>query len=474
PTTFATENATLVTDTTAGWHFAARGLAFPSGPSSANSGCGSPETGVVIALAAGYHVSAGDSLSISMANVTNPSAGTVSDFGVSTSSDTVAAFAPPYGIGVEVSPQALVSVDRSTTGALATYTLSDLHASSAMVGGTDTLTLEGPTGTVLPSSPGAYSVQDSTTPSGSGAVTTLLAGGGTAQVTFVVPQDIRSGDILSIVVQDVVNPASAGPGYTLNLIGSVSGPLPAAPFPHADVTYPNGSIVDFSGTDYVFAGGHPFGVQSPAALAALRAVDHAAVQVAPAGVALPTAPPRAGTVVSTKAVDGAQTVYVAGTGGALHGFASPNQLTADGYDPAMVVTVTSLSGLSIGPTAGALGPVATALSTAADGALVDSAGTYFVFAGGRAFGIPGTLALATVREHDLGRVLIGAVSAAQESASIANGVLVGTSGPVYASYQGKLYPFTSINQLEADGYAGTAVVPVPGISGLSVVTYGAP
>ncbi|MGH9106257.1 MAG: hypothetical protein ACRDZX_10550, partial [Acidimicrobiales bacterium] len=101
PTTFATENATLVTDTTAGWHFAARGLSFPSASASANPDCASPEAGAVIPLTAGYHVSAGDSLSITTADVTNPPAGAVSDFGVSTSSDTVAAFAPPYGVGVE-------------------------------------------------------------------------------------------------------------------------------------------------------------------------------------------------------------------------------------------------------------------------------------------------------------------------------------------------------------------------------------
>ena len=47
----------------------------------------------------------------------------------------------------------------------------------------------------------------------------------------------------------------------------------------------------------------------------------------------------------------------------------------------------SVAGLKVGATDGVAGASATALATRADGAIVDSAGTFFVFSGGRAFGI---------------------------------------------------------------------------------------
>jgi hypothetical protein len=48
-------------------------------------------------------------------------------------------------------------------------------------------------------------------------------------------------------------------------------------------------------------------------------------------------------------------------------------------------------------------------------------------------------------------------------------VLLTASGRVYVSYPGALYPFKSMAQLVADGYAGTAGVPVPGAGGLGIV-----
>ena len=40
---------------------------------------------------------------------------------------------------------------------------------------------------------------------------------------------------------------------------------------------------------------------------------------------------------------------------------------------------------------------------------------------------------------------------------------------VYASYQGELFRFKAMAQLFADGYGGTAAVPVPGTGALPVV-----
>ena len=89
------------------------------------------------------------------------------------------------------------------------------------------------------------------------------------------------------------------------------------------------------------------------------------------------------------------TMYVVGTDGELHSFSTPAQYLDDGYDTALVVTVPNLGGLTVGSTAGT---ALTALATSADGAIVDFSGTFFTFAGGKAFGIPTPAALAEVQK----------------------------------------------------------------------------
>ena len=113
-------------------------------------------------------------------------------------------------------------------------------------------------------------------------------------------------------------------------------------------------------------------------------------------------------------VNGAATLYVVGTDGELHGFATPRQFLSDGYDPALVVTVPSLSGLTIGASAGSEGATANALATVADGTIVVSSRAYYVFAGGRAFEVP-TAKLAAVRRGDKAQVLPGPVSSSLTS-----------------------------------------------------------
>ena len=244
---------------------------------------------------------------------------------------------------------------------------------------------------------------------------------------------------------------------------------PAAAFPDADLTYPDGAIVSFGGGDYVLAGGRAFAVGT--SLAAVQKVDHAKVLAAPAGTAAPTAATvRPGTLLSTRAVNGEPTVYVAGTDGQLHGFSTSGQFSRDGYDAALVVTVPSLGGASVGPSAGQEGAAVTALATRADGAIVDSGGTFYVFAGGRALGISTPAALAALRAADPATPLAGPVGGAETSAALASGVLLSAPGKVYVSYQGDLYLFKAEAQLAVDGYGGTAAVPVPGTGGLNVFT----
>jgi hypothetical protein len=470
PTNFATVTSVQVTDATQGWHYAAAAPTLASGSA-------------VVPIS--DPVRAGDTLFVTLANVTNPRAQTISDFAVSTSSDAVVMYAAPYTVGLLGRPSPGPSASPSSgvvvtpvpdqAGSLATYTIAGLHASAAMTGGSATISLMGPAGTAFPASPGNYAVFDSTRASGSGAVRAVVIGGGTNDVTITVPSNVSAGDLLELTAQDVVNPATPSNSDSIYLAGPVTGAsVPVRPaFPHASASYPNGAIVSFAGDDYVLAGGRAFAIANATELARLQKVDHAAMLSAPAGVSAPAGrSPRPGTLLFTRPVNGQATIYVAGTDGELHGFATPKQFAADGYDPALVVTVTSLGGLPVGRSAGSEGSGGNALGTAADGAIVDSSGHYFVFAGGRAFALPNGAKLNDLRQADKARELKGTVTTAEKSAGIASGVVLSALGPVYVSYQGYLYAFNSMAQLRADGYGGTAAVPVPGTGGLSLASYG--
>ena len=240
---------------------------------------------------------------------------------------------------------------------------------------------------------------------------------------------------------------------------------PAKPFPHANVSYPNGAIVTFGSSSYVFAGGRAFKA-SASELASVQKVDPAKVIAAPAGASAPTSVvPRPGVLVFTRPVNGNDTIYAVGTDGQLHGFATPKQFQGDGYDPALVVTVPNLGGLTTGSNAGT---TLTALATKADGAIVNSSGTFYTFAGGKAFGIPSQGALLEIRKTNTAEELQGSVGSADTSTAIASGVVLSVAGPVYVSYQGTVYPFKTMTQLANDGYGGTAAVPTPHTGGLTV------
>jgi hypothetical protein len=120
----------------------------------------------------------------------------------------------------------------------------------------------------------------------------------------------------------------------------------------------------------------------------------------------------------------------------VHGFSTSGQFSRDGYDAALVVTVPSLGGASVGPSAGQEGAAVTALATRADGAIVDSGGTFYVFAGGRAFGVSTPAALAAARGADRATPLSGAVGGAETKAAVASGAVLSAPGKVYVSYQG--------------------------------------
>ncbi len=87
----------------------------------------------------------------------------------------------------------------------------------------------------------------------------------------------------------------------------------------------------------------------------------------------PRRSPRPGVTVFTQPVKGNVTIYVIGADGRLHPFATPTQFLQDGYDGANVITVPNRGGLTVGSNAGR---ALTALLTKADGAIVNSSGTF--------------------------------------------------------------------------------------------------
>jgi hypothetical protein len=239
-------------------------------------------------------------------------------------------------------------------------------------------------------------------------------------------------------------------------------------FPEANVTYPNGAIVEFYGTYYLFAGGHAFGVPTLSVLASLQSVDRATIVPAVSDAAVaPAGAPRPGTLVI---VYNNPTLYVAGNDGQLHSFSSPGQLLAEGYDPLLVVTVPNFGGLTVGSPVDAEPRALNAVSTSADGAIADSSGSYYVFDGGKAFSIPTVAALSVVQKSDPATALEGTVGAAQTGAPFATGALVTVDGVPYVGYAGELYAFQSAAQYDADGYGGTPSVVVPNFGGLTVVS----
>jgi len=215
PTNFSTVTGIEVIDTTQNWRFVATAAVLAGGTAT-------------VPLA--DPINAGDSISLLIVAVTNPSSpGTVGDFSAATSGDPVAINAPPYTIVANASPGVLVTVNPTTTAAVASYTIANVRASATLTGGTSTIRLEAPSGTVFPNSAAYYSITDSTTLSGSGTVSAAVGGGGTNVVTFTVRNTINSGDVITLTVADAVNPSTASSSDSITIVGNVTGPAPSAP-----------------------------------------------------------------------------------------------------------------------------------------------------------------------------------------------------------------------------------------------------
>jgi len=214
PTNFTTVTGIEVIDTTQNWRFVASGVVLTNGSAT---------------IPVADSVNAGDLVSLLILGVTNPSSpGTIGDFSAATSGDPVAVDAPAYTIAVNASPGVVVTVNPTATAAVATYTIANVRASGTLAGGSGTIQLDGPSGTVFPNNPAFYGITDSTNSGGSGTVSAAVTGGGTDSVTFTVPNTINSGDVITLTVADVVNPSTASASDSITIRGAVTGPPPSA------------------------------------------------------------------------------------------------------------------------------------------------------------------------------------------------------------------------------------------------------
>jgi hypothetical protein len=237
PTNFTTVSGVEVSDTTQNTHFVASGVVLADG--SATIPLANP-------------INAGDNITLTLASVTNPAAATISDFKVSTSEDVLPTAAASYTIGASASPGVNVNVSPNGLSALATYTIANVRATGPLAGGSSTIAIVGPTGTVFPNNVSDYSVQDSTTPTGSAAASAIVSGGGTNDVVIRVANSINSGDILGLSVQGAINPSIASSTYTLMLQGSVAGLAPTpttTTVPPTTTTVPKPKPAASSGTN---------------------------------------------------------------------------------------------------------------------------------------------------------------------------------------------------------------------------------
>ncbi len=176
--------------------------------------------GAAITIGVPNAIDAGDHLSLAISGVVNPEAGT-DNLSVLTSSDETTATSASYTISAaaEVS-KATVSLSSTAAGANGvTYAIGFNTSSAGAVPAGGSITLVAPAGTIWPDSHSAYVLTDSTTSSGSFTSASSTASGnpGTniynwidgnrgAAVTIGVPNAINAGDVLSLVVNGVVNP----------------------------------------------------------------------------------------------------------------------------------------------------------------------------------------------------------------------------------------------------------------------------
>ncbi len=157
-------------------------------------------------------INAGDTITLVVADVTNPPQSTSNTLAVATSSDTIPSVSTPYTT-TSANSISSVSVNSSSdvAGALGvTYKISFTTSSTgSLAGGHSDIYITATAGTILPTGSFGYSITDNTTPSGTGGVSGVQASGAYAVITP--SNSISSGDSITLSIAGVSNPVDTGP-----------------------------------------------------------------------------------------------------------------------------------------------------------------------------------------------------------------------------------------------------------------------
>ncbi len=165
-------------------------------------------------------VAVGDStgVTITITGVTNPAPGTYT-FEAYTSADQAPELSSSYNVpappsapasvSVSAGPEVLVSgapADEPAAGGTSNYVVSiQTSGSGALAAGSSTITLSFPSGTVLPNTPSAYSVD--------GVAASSAGFAGTNVVTLTTPVAVAARSVATVGVVGATNPASPGSSY---------------------------------------------------------------------------------------------------------------------------------------------------------------------------------------------------------------------------------------------------------------------
>ena len=168
-------------------------------------------------LTAGQFPHAGDSLTVTFSDVTNPTSTSGNTLGVSTSTDTTPVATPAYTL---TAPVAVTGVTGPTLSSSAggiqhvKYTLG--FTASATTGGLvspGTITVDTPVGTVLPS---GATINDATTGQTFTVGGTRTNSNRTIALNISGGEVVNAGDAVTITFNDVTNPAT-GSGYQISI-----------------------------------------------------------------------------------------------------------------------------------------------------------------------------------------------------------------------------------------------------------------
>jgi hypothetical protein len=173
----------------------------------------------------------GDSLFVEVGGARNPAAGTyggaAGDFTVATSSDVVPAEGPSYSVTAAPAPVlASVEISPPTPGASAQYAVGNLEASTALVAGSSTVEVQGPSGTVFPGAPLDYTIVDISA-QGASAHPASISGGGTNDVVLTMGSNIAAGHFLELTVSGALNPPTGN--YQMSVTGDVTAAVAPPP-----------------------------------------------------------------------------------------------------------------------------------------------------------------------------------------------------------------------------------------------------